>query len=164
MKTDPEKCVEAVECARLLYLKVLSGREKLLGSNNKYTLMTVNNLGNTYYEIAKANPNDGHYEIALAYYQRSLNGKMKLLGDSHPETLGNCMNIAVIYNDGMQDYENAFKMYWKSLRGYESQVRRKYCRNALRTEVYTNHRFAPRHSWGKTTTSPRTARGTFASI
>ena len=60
-------------------------------------------------------------EKALEYYERALKGYEKTLGKAYPSTLGTVMNIAIVYYQGLQDYDNAFEMFDKAGKGSEAQ-------------------------------------------
>ena len=58
------------------------------------------------------------YERALDYYQQALRLQEKVLGKTHPFTVGTVMNMATMYYKGFKDYVKAEEMYRHALDGY----------------------------------------------
>ena len=51
-----------------------------------------------------------------------MKGYEKTLGKTHPDTLGTVMNMAIVYQAGMKDYEKAEEFFRRALEGYEAQL------------------------------------------
>ena len=58
----------------------------------------------------------------MEYYERALKGKEKMLGKTHPETLSTVGNIAIVYKNGLKDYDKAEELLQRVLEGYEAQL------------------------------------------
>ncbi len=67
-----------------------------------------NNIGGVYYY-------KGNYDNALKYYNKSLNMRLKTLGDEHPDVAASFNNIGLVYHK-KGDYDNALKYYQKTLK------------------------------------------------
>jgi tetratricopeptide (TPR) repeat protein len=78
--------------AEPLYQRVLTGYEKVLGTEHLDTLTSVNDLALLYWA-------QGRYDEAESLYQRALTGYGKVLGTEHPKTLINISNLANLYRD-----------------------------------------------------------------
>ena len=52
----------------------------------------------------------GDLDKALEYYNKSLNIRIKLFGENHPDVASTYDNIGLLYKDGLNDKENA-KLY-----------------------------------------------------
>ena len=93
----------------------MEGRRRVLGEEHKKTLASLTNMG-----VLLDNMED--YEGALDYYQQALRVQEKVLGKTHPSTMGTVMNMAITYMDGLKDFEKAEEMYRLALDGYEKSV------------------------------------------
>ena len=62
----------------------------------------------------------------MEYYERALKGFEKTMGTNHPLTLSATMNIAIIYDNKLKDYEKAEELYQRALEGYEAQFWKDY--------------------------------------
>jgi tetratricopeptide (TPR) repeat protein len=56
--------------AEEMYQRALAGCEKVLGPDHTSTLLTVNNLGDLYYDQDKLREAEERYEQALAGYEK----------------------------------------------------------------------------------------------
>ena len=69
-----------MSCAKDMYLRAISGLEKLRGPNHSATLAAVFNLGLLYEK-------EGQIEDAKTLFARSLEGWQQLLGQEHSDTI-----------------------------------------------------------------------------
>jgi hypothetical protein len=79
--------IEDIQKAEEMFTRVLSGREKVLGLDNPYTLMTMNNLAIVLEQQDKL-------EEAEDLFRRRVKGREKVLGANHPDTIAATMNLA----------------------------------------------------------------------
>ena len=101
--------LELYEESKLMYQRVLTGRQNLLGENHIDTLSTLNNL-------AILIKREGDLDKAKSLYERVLSGYEKTLGADHQYTLSCQNNLAVLLKQQM-DLEGAEKLYRKALAG-----------------------------------------------
>ncbi|KAJ7614954.1 hypothetical protein FB45DRAFT_1109314 [Roridomyces roridus] len=87
-----------------LKLSVLQGRQKLLGNDHPDTLLAMANLAVTYSQLGQYQEAEG-LELSLGRYQEAeglelsvLQGRQKLLGNKHPDTLLAMANLAATYS------------------------------------------------------------------
>ena len=59
------------------------------------------------------------YRGAIKFYERSLEGKERTLGKTHPSTLTTLMNMATTYSEGLKMHRHAELLYCKALDGHE---------------------------------------------
>jgi tetratricopeptide (TPR) repeat protein len=69
--------------------------------------MSYNNIGTIHYYKED-------YDLALEYYQKALEIRKKVLGESHPDLSTSYNNIGAIY-DAKEDYRKSLKYYQKAL-------------------------------------------------
>ena len=62
------------------------------------------------------------YKGTLDYYQQALRASEKVLGKTHPDTLGTIMNMAKAYQVGLKDFTKAEEMYRLALDGFEKSL------------------------------------------
>ena len=103
------------EEAKVFYLAALEGRRRVLGEEHKYTLASLNNMGNL---LADMEDN----QWSLSYFQQALRVQEKVQGKTHPDTPSTIMNMAVTYKAGLKDFTKAEEMYRLALDGKESSL------------------------------------------
>ncbi|KAL4909572.1 hypothetical protein BDW74DRAFT_174775 [Aspergillus multicolor] len=96
------------------YQHALMGRERLLGSDDRWTLETVNNLGLVY-------TNRGKYDDAERACRRALSGRQETLGGKHVSTLDSANTLGFLYTR-MNKLPEAEKMLKMALTGYENAL------------------------------------------
>ena len=89
------------------YLKTLTIRERILGSNNPATAISYNNIGVTYMYMSD-------YPKALEYYFKALDINERVLESDNPYTAGSYNNIGVTYRS-MGNYPKALEYHFKAL-------------------------------------------------
>jgi len=102
------------KAAERMYLHVLGGYEKALGSDHTPSLYTVHNLGLLYYD-------QGKLAKAEQMYERALAGMEKELGPDHTSTLYTVNNLGLLYRDQGKLAE-AEQMYERALAGKEKAL------------------------------------------
>ena len=96
------------ESAEMLFMKSLSGNEKIFSENHINTADTINNLGSTY-------DSQGKYDEAIAHYERSLRIKEKAFGVDHINTADTINNLGFTYYS-QGKYDEAIAHYERALR------------------------------------------------
>ncbi|PYH43058.1 FabD/lysophospholipase-like protein [Aspergillus saccharolyticus JOP 1030-1] len=120
-----QRCGLCLDCdgryheAEVLYYKVLTYQEKVLGPEHPDTLTSINNFGWVLLNQGKYGEADqGKYEEAEAMHRRALQGREKVLGLAHPNTLNSVNNLGlVLSNQGK--YQEAEAMHRRDLQGSE---------------------------------------------
>ncbi|SPO01721.1 uncharacterized protein DNG_04394 [Cephalotrichum gorgonifer] len=99
------------ENAEAMYMRALSGREKLRGPEDHLTLKTATNLGILY---------EYHFDCYLAnpLFSRVLQSKKKALGSKHPSTLAIVRHLGIAHEE-LGNHQKAEHMYIRALKGYK---------------------------------------------
>ena len=107
------------EEVKVFVLPSLEGRRSVLGSEQKQTLGSLNNMEVLHGTIKE-------YEKELDYYQQALSVKQEVLGKTRPSTLKTIMIMATAYKDRLKDFTKAEGMYRLSLDGHEKWLGKTY--------------------------------------
>ncbi len=92
----------------------LATQESKLGPNHTHTLITRNNLAESYRDA-------GRTALAIETHEAALRGYEAKLGPDHPDTLDSRNNVADCYRDAGRIAE-AIKLHEQSLKQLESKV------------------------------------------
>ncbi|MCL8013436.1 tetratricopeptide repeat protein [Streptomyces sp. AS02] len=90
--------------------------EQELGSRDLLTLRLRNNLADAYQSV-------GDLDRAIPLFQRALDERQRLLGDTHPDTLQSCTNLAHAYQ-AAGDLGRAIPLYEATLAQCEEMLGR----------------------------------------
>ena len=82
--------------------------------NQDYLAFIMNLLGELHYY-------EGKFNLALSEYQKSLNIRNSLFGDSHPDTIESYTNLALLYTE-IARFKDAEKIFSRALQIYESKI------------------------------------------
>jgi tetratricopeptide (TPR) repeat protein len=100
--------------AQAIATKAIAARERILGSNNNQTLISI-------IILASVLRDQGKYEDAEKLNWRALEGYEKELGAHHPNTLMSVSNLARVLQD-QGKYEDAEKLSRRALEGREKEL------------------------------------------
>jgi tetratricopeptide (TPR) repeat protein/energy-coupling factor transporter ATP-binding protein EcfA2 len=92
------------------FQKVLTGRERILGSDHRDTLDSTYWVGNAYLRLQD--------DKALEYFQKALTGRERILGSDHRDTLDSTYWVGVAYFRLYRD-DKALDYFQKGLTGEE---------------------------------------------
>jgi tetratricopeptide (TPR) repeat protein len=77
--------------------------------------------GHLFQQLGWIKDNQGEYEEAIEYYEKSLNIEQKTLPANHPDLATSYNNIGAVYNN-MGDYSEALSYYEKALKIYQKSL------------------------------------------
>jgi tetratricopeptide (TPR) repeat protein len=95
--------------AEPLMEEALAANRRIRGDDHKYTLISINNLGN----LRKAK---GDYAGAEPLLEEALAARQRTLGDDHPHTLSSINNLGQL-REAKGDYAGAEPLYEEALAG-----------------------------------------------
>ncbi|CAF0715213.1 unnamed protein product [Adineta steineri] len=79
-----------------------------------YQTTNDNDKGPIYHQLGSIKRNQGEYQEALTYYEKSLDIDQKILHSNHPDLASSYVGIGIVY-DSMGNYQRALFYYEKAL-------------------------------------------------